>query len=326
MGKINKKGESEKLIRVINAIYTLKVSEQHFREWHTNGLFTIKLNKNGQPCISLSDLRKIAYSDFVKEATKEVLLNRIERRQDDEISGRNSIFKDKIIQLVGKYRSYIKTLEEIHSNYKDKFDLINDESALVAAYILHAKAINLLNMACLNLENLYWHSSILIRPIDECIDLAMYFIITENTEEGETHLKAWFRENKAPPHSAYRKAMSKFSGSILKDESREEDLETLSDLYDSKSKLVHPVFNEIIIVLSNPNIKDRKIISNNFDYRECSNLRELYIFARFFQSSIWTTVQSFLICYLKKLILTDSDKQILFELNNKFENEQKISF
>jgi len=316
-----KKYESDKLIRVDTAIYILNVSPQQFHSWREESKFQIKYNKNGKPCITENDLKKLAYSGFVKEASYDALLNHIERRQNDEITNQDSIFKNRTKKNVEKYRQYISTLERIHSNYQNRMDLIHSESALVAAYMLHAKVLNLLNMACLNLENHYWYSSLLLRPIDEAIDLAEYFLITENTDIGKKHLKAWFRENKAPPHSICRKTISKYMGTLLGKGTTGIHEETLADLYGSKSKPVHPTHHEILMVLFKPRIRNRQFVSNDFDYGPCSNLRELFELSLFFQSSIWSTVQGFLFCFQEKLPLSKSDTEILFSLNKKFEDE-----
>jgi len=316
-----KKYKTEKLIRVPNAIHILRVSPQLFKLWFEEGKFNVKTNKNGKPCITETDLKKLAHSDFVQKASSDVLLNHLERLKDDQITGGNLSFERAIKENVSKYKSYIKTLEQIHSNYHDRVDLIDAESALLAAYILHARIIHLLNMACLSLENHYWYTSLLLRPIDETIDLAVYFIVTENTDIGKKHLTAWFKENKSPSHFICRKAISKYISTFLGDDANEIHEETMTDLYNVKSKPVHPTYNEILLVLFKPEIRNREIISLGFDYDRCSNLRELYSFSTFFQSSIWTTVQGFLICFQETLPLIDSDREELLSLNEKFENE-----
>jgi hypothetical protein len=228
-----KKPKIQNLIRADNAIYILRISPDQFRSWHNEGRFEITLNKNGKPCITEDELRNLAYGDFKHQASREVFINYAQRRIEDEASGQNSAFDDRIKRNIEKYQDYLKTIEGIHSNYSKLVDLTRDETALAAAYALHAKVLNLLNMAFLTIEHHYWYASLLLRPIDEAIDLAEYFIIKEDTEVGKKDLKAWFRENKSPSHSTCRKAISEFMGS----------------LYGAKSKAVHPTFNEIMMVL-----------------------------------------------------------------------------
>ena len=316
-----KKSHSNKLIRIDNAISILRVSPQQFQSWHKEGRFKILLNKNGKHCISENDLKSIAYSDEKLKASYEALLNYLERRVDNDITNQNSIFEAGIKNNVKKYRNYIKVIETIHANYSNRIDLARDESALAAAYALHAKVLNLLNMACFNIENHFWYSSLLLRPIDEAIDLAEYFIIKDHTEIGKKHLKVWFRENKSPSHSTCRKTISEFMGSFFSSGVTEIHKETLSDLYGLKSKPVHPTFNEIMMVLFNPKIKNRKILSTSFDYGPCTNMRELFELSNFFQSSIWSTVQGFFFCFQDKMPLSEPDKATLISYNKQFEIE-----
>ena len=187
-----KKSKIQNLIRIDNAIYILRISPDQFRSWHNEGRFKITLNKNGKLCITEDELRNLAYKDFKQQASREAFINYAQRRIEDEASGQNSTFDKRIKQNIEKYREYLKIIEAIHSNYSDRVDLTRDETALAAAYALHAKVLNLLNMAFLTIEHHYWYASLLLRPIDETIDLAEYFIIKENTEVGKKYLKNGF--------------------------------------------------------------------------------------------------------------------------------------
>ena len=316
-----KRPKIEKLIRIDNAIYILRVSPGLFRSWQDEGRFEVILNRNGKQCITENDLRRLAYSDDKAQASHEAFMRYAQGRIEDEITGQDSAFDDGIRKNIKKYRNYHKMIEKIHSNYGNRVDLTRDETALAAAYALHAKVLNLLNMACLTLEHHYWYASLLLRPIDEAIDLAEYFIIKEGTKVGEKHLKGWFRENKSPPHSTCRKAISEFMGTLLGGKTTDIHEETLSDLYGSKSKSVHPTFNEIMMVLFKPQFRNTETYSSDFDYGQCNNLRELYELSFSFQSSIWSTVQGFLFCFQDRMPLYEKDMEILFSLNKRFEEE-----
>jgi len=316
-----KKPKTEKLIRIDNASYILRISPTKFSSWQDEGRFKIKLNKNGKHCITENDLKKLAYSPDKPQASRENFIGYAQSRLKDESKGNDFFSQDEIKKNVKKYRNYIKKIEKIHSNYENRIDFTRDESALAAAYALHAKVLNLLNMACLTLEHHYWYASLLLRPIDETIDLAEYFIIKKDTSIGKKHIETWFRENKSPSHSTCRKGISEFMGTLLGEEKVEIHLETLSDLYDAKSKSVHPTFNEIMMVLFKPKLKNMEIDSIDFDYGPSTNLRELYQLSLFFQSSIWSTVQGFLFCFEKNMPLLEKDKEILSSLNKIFEEE-----
>jgi len=321
MNKNHKDSNSDKLIRIKEAMHVLRVSPQQFYVWKKQGKFKIKRNKNNKRCIHNSELKQLAYSDFVRAASFETFLNNMKRRKHDEFSCKNILYKKRIKVNIKRYRSYVKTLQQVHTNYNNRIDLFQTELALFAAYMLFARIISLLNMACMCIEEYYWYATALLRPIDETIDLAEYFIISENSNTGKKHLKTWFRENKSPSHSICRKSNSKFMGTFLGKGISEVHEESMSDLYRVKSKYIHPTFNEILYVHFNPEVKNRKIVAMGFDYDHCSNLRELYELSVFFQSSIWTAVQGFLFCFSGNMPLKEQDTNQLNILDRKFNHE-----
>jgi len=316
-----KKIKKEILIRADNAIFILRISPDHFYEWHKKGLFKLTNNKNGKPCIPYKKFKKIAYSNYVQDASKEAFLNHIERLQKEEENGKSLQFKSKTQEILQRHKKHILILESIHNSYKDQIDIINNESAIVAAYLLNARAINLLQMTCLNLENNFLNSSLFLRLIDETTDLAEYFINAENTQTGKKNLLKWFRENIAPPHSVCRQTNSKIMGKLLGGEIVEVHEETMSDLYRVKSKSIHPTFVETLITLFRPEVENREIISQNFEYGESTNYRELYELTSFFQSNIWSVVQGFLLCFKERMPLTDQDVGTLLSLEKLYNQE-----
>ena len=320
MVRKKEKNKVERLIRIPEVMHALKISPQQFYMWHEEGKFKIIQNKNNKPCILESSFKEIAHSDFARAASVETLKNHFERLEEDKLTGKISIFEERIKNKVLIYRSYIRTLEKVHSNYQYRTDLFDNESALLAAYMLHARVINLLNLFCMSLNSNYYASP-LMRLIDETIDLAEYFIITENTKTGRDHLSAWFRENKSPSHLICRKVISKFMGSLLGKEVPEIHEETMSDLYGAKSKSIHPIYNEILMVSFNPKIEKRKLMTMSFNYEQCTNFRALFELSEFFQSSIWSAVQGLLLCFQDKMPLTDEDKATLISLNEQFDKE-----
>ena len=307
-------------MRIDEVIHALKISPQQFYMWHEEGKFKIIQNKNKKPCVLESSFKELAHGDFARVASVETLINHFERLEEDRLTGKNSLFEERIKNNVAKYRSYIRTLENVHSNYQYRTDLFDNESALLAAYMLHARVINLLNLFCMSLDNNYYASP-LMRLIDETIDLAEYFIITENTKTGRDHLSAWFRENKSPSHFTCRKTISKFLGSLLGKDIPEIHEETMFDLYGAESKSIHPIYNEILLVSFNPKIEERKIMTMSFNYDQCTNFRALFELSEFFQSSIWNAVQGLLLCFQDTMPLTDKDKAILISFNEQFDKE-----
>ena len=311
--------KSEKLIPFDEAIHTLRVSSLHFHIWQNEGRFQIRTNKNGKDCISLTDLKKLAYSKDVHEAAMETMKNDIVIREREELIEKNKFLLENK-KKTDKYRGYIKTLETIHASYHNQLDIVHTESALVAAYVLYSRVISLLNMACLCLENHFWEAGILLRSIDEAIDLAMYFIITQKTTQGEKYLKEWFRMNQIIPHSTCRKAAAKFMNTLINSITVEAQQELSGELYRKKSKWLHPTYNGILEVYR-AKVGNNWIMYQGFDYGPCSYSGKVFELTDFFQSSIWTAVQGFYICFRINMPLREEDAKSLDSLNKKFLKE-----
>jgi len=287
--------------------------------WQNEGRFQMLTNKNGKDCISLTDLKKLAYSEDVHEAAIETMKNNIIIREREEIVGKEKfLLQNK--KKIGKYRRYIKILENIHASYHNQLDIVHTESALVAAYVLYSKAINLLNMACLCLENHFWESGTLLRSIDEVIYLAMYFVITQKTEEGKKNLKKWFRMNEIISHSNCRKAISALMSTHQKSIDFDAHKELQDELYRKKSKWIHPTYNGILEVYR-AKMGSNCIIYQGFDYGPCSYSGKIFGLTDFFQSSIWTAVQGFYICFCIDMPLREEDRKTLHSLDKKFLQE-----
>jgi len=282
-------------------------------------------NINGKPCISYEEFKKLAYSELVQNTSKDIFINFIERWNEDEKDGKSLKFKSRMQEILQQHKRHIMVLENIHSSYRDDIDIINNESALAAAYLLNAKVINLLHMACFNLEQNFLNSALFRRLIDETIDLAEYFLNTETTEKGNQDLLKWFKENIAPSHFKCRQANSKAMGQLLGEDIEEAHEESMYDLYQANSKSIHPTYTGIVMTLYRPVIENRKIVSNKFEYAMSSNYRELYEMAISFQSSIWSTVQSFILCFEERIPLKKQDVDTLLKLDKFFLHEVENS-
>jgi hypothetical protein len=311
------KKKKQKIIPFNSAITALKIHPNSFNQLLDKFNFSIFYNENGDKCLSDNDFKRLCHSDEVKNKSIEDFFHRTMILEEDERTGRNNSFNDHIKNKVDEYRDYIEILEKIHSNYIHKIDILRDESALCAAYIIYSKIINLLNLLCDSLENGYFHSNVLFRPIDELIDVALYFIVTENTDRGERHLKEWFREDKSPEPRICRLENARYLNSIVEERTTSSQKELTDNLYHLKSKWVHPSLSEIA------DIFPLKILKGNleqkaFDYRKCSFPRKILEMTEFFQSSIWTAFQSFYFCFHEKLPLSQDEKDILYKQNKIF--------
>jgi len=305
-----------KLIPFSIAAQILMLNQNTFYSLIKDKKIKIYKNANSDNCISEPDLKILCYNEEVKNISKSYLLNSLSSLETDKTNKKEEILIQKIKDLLEQYRNDIEVLEKLHSKYKNKVNILNDEIALAAAYILFAKVLNLLNMVCLCLENFYLNAGALLRIIDETIDVAEYFIISEGTKKGDIELKKWFRENYAPSDAVCREELSKYMSSIIQNKPKA-NKDTMDILYHLKSKMIHPARNVILESLIYSG-KEGISLPNSFDYKRCSYARRIYRLALFFESSIWTAFQGFYFCFHKKMPLEKEDKDILMSFDSKY--------
>ena len=305
-----------KLIPFSIATQTLMLNQNTFYGLIKDRKIKIYKNNNLDDCILESDLKVLCYNEKVRNISKTYLLDSLLSLESDKKNKNDEILIQKTKELLEQYKRDIEVLEKIHNKYKNKVNILNDETALAAAYILFAKVINLLNMVCLCLENFYLNAGSLLRIIDETIDVAEYFIISEGTEKGDLKLKKWFREDISPEDFICREERSKYQSSIIKNKP-EANKDIMDTLYHLKSKMIHPTRNVILegLIYSE---KEGISLPNSFDYKRCSYARRIYELAVFFKSSIWTAFQGFYFCFYKKMPLGKDDKDILMSFDNKY--------
>jgi len=308
--------KEEKLIPFSIATQKLMLSQNTFHSLIKDKKIKIYQNNNSDNCILESDLGILCYNEEVRDISKRCLLDSLLSLESDKINKKDEILIQKTKELLEQYKRDIEVLEKIHNKYKNKVNILNDETALAAAYILFAKVINLLNMVCLCLENFYLNAGSLLRIIDETIDVAEYFIISEGTEKGDLKLKKWFREDVSPSNSICREELSKNMSSIIQNKPKANE-ELMKTLYYLKSKMIHPTRNVILESLIYSE-KEGISLPNNFEYKRCSYARRVYKLVVFFKSSIWTAFQGFLYCFDKKMPLGKDDKDILMSFDNKY--------
>ena len=314
--KAKKRIKKKKLIPFSIAAQTLMLNQNTFYGLIKEKKIKIYKSTNLDKCISEPDLKILCYNEEVRNISKTYLLNSLLSLESDKINKKDEILIQKIKELLEQYRNDIEVLEKIHNKYKNNVNIFNDETALVAAYILFAKVINLLNMACLCLENFYLNAGSLLRIIDETIDVAKYFIISEHTEKGDLDLKKWFREDVSPRNSICREELSKYMSSIIQNKPKA-NKDTMDTLYHLKSKMIHPTRNVILESLIYSE-KEGISLPNSFEYKRCSYTRRLYKLTGYFESSIWTAFQGFYFCFYKKMPLGKDDKDILMSFDNKY--------
>lgn len=315
-----KKEKKESYITVEEAMHSMRVAPLHMENWIREGRVKVVDTPIGRT-IRESEFKKLAHSPEALEAALEGLANQTARRESDETTGRSQEFKVEIAQVVQEYYAHIDTLERIHRKYHDRLDVLSTQSPTVAAYIIFSKILALLRMTCLCLEHHYWDAVILLRPIDEAVTLAEYFVTTADSAQGKKHLEEWFRENKSPSSSVCREGVEEFFKSLPPEQGDGTIGHALRQLYQVKSKPVHNTLNDIMEVYQT-RLENGKLIGVGFDYGPCSYPRKMLGFIHFFRSSIWTTVQSFQICFqVAAPLLEQEDINALLNLNLKFLRE-----
>lgn len=307
-----------KLVPLLTAMQTLMLDQKTMDTLVDKKEIEIYKNSRNNACILKSDLKRLCNNEEVRNFSKECLLNSIKLYDLNNTNGGKALYIQKINELIKQYRNDISVLEKIHYKYRNNLNILKDETALVAAYILYAKVINLLNMACLCLENYYFHTGLLLRIIDETVDVATYFIISEGGENDSKNLRIWFREDVSPKHKICREVISKYLNSINMKIAVNDHEDLINEIYQKKSKMIHPTRNTILEVIKFSS-EDKRSLPNSFDYKSCSYTKKIYQLTDFFKSSVWTAIQGFYICFYKKMPLKKDDMDILIKLNDKYE-------
>ena len=243
---------------------------------------------NGEPAITIDSFKSLAHSSDTQAGAISALDWESKRRKRDKDSGEDAKFIQKSEEAIDRYHRYISVLSKIHQFYQERFDCLREESGRMAAYVIYAKVIRLLNFAVLGLEHCYWDVFVLLRPIDEAVDLAKYFSLCSADEPTKTHLQEWFRENRSPKHEVVRKAWGQKMDAVLgQEEGNSEQLFRV--LYSKKSKELHHTYNGMWGNHQASMVGDVLKVTG-FDYGPSSNPRKIWEVVSFFQSSIWTAV------------------------------------
>lgn len=209
------------------------------------------------------------------------------------------------------YGEWIDRLEEIHKEYKDKFNKYDNESWEFATYLLLSRAIGLLKGIVVLLSQGYWYAGSIIREVDETLDVAQYFKI--RAQSGEyAELESWFRKNVAPGHSKCRKVIAAHHASIVAGTNAKQHEYLLNELYQKKSKWTHPNFG-VIRESGSFNVVGVKYHINELCYGECEHEFKVIELVEFFNSSIWTTYQQFMLLFVDILSLEHREEILEFD-------------
>lgn len=306
-----------KIVYFYDVVHTLRISD--------HGLNTLIKSRNIQvtnaemgPAISESDFLSLAYSSDILPFVQKTLRVESSRRQEDKISGADNRFIEGSAQALIKYRAYIRTIEAIHANYNESLDPNFKETPESAAYILLARSISYLKMAIDSLQDKHFESIILLRPIDEAIALAEFFLIERHSALGKSTLEAWYHENHSPSNTICRKSIDKYLSSMPITNPGPPIGLLMKRLYHGKSKPLHNAHHSIMETY-NTVLTDDVLYGVGFDYGLSSHPRKLHELVLFYQSSIWSVALGMLFCFsILTKILTAQDNDTIIALNRSF--------
>jgi hypothetical protein len=276
-------------------IHTLRVSSDQMKEWLHLGVVTPYRSQQGL-VMKKSDFKAVAHSPIALNAALHALKYEARRRKRDEESGQADAFRTETEAMISVLKDQAATLEAIHKKYHERFDVLRDQSGVVAAYIIFSKVFRLFRMSFLCVENQYWDSLILVRPINEALDLATYFVIEKDSQQGKQHIRKWFCENKSPSHSICRAAIENYATKLLPQDHDAVFQGLMNRLYQATSKTIHIGHHDIMEIYV-PEIDNGLLKGVGFDYGPCSYPRKIHGTARYMRSVLLAAVNSFTICF-----------------------------
>ena len=268
----------------------------------------VESDHRGRPTVPTSYIDEITSGEAYLEAVGRALDAQSRARADDD-PAIDSVLRERRLQLLIRYDSWIAELQAVHQRYLAAANDAGPESSGLASYLLLSRAISTLKALNTCLREGHWYSGSLLRDIDECLDLAHFFAITKGTEKGERARRKWFRENAAPKHEESRKAISQHVSSVVGVMDSTDHLALMRELYGKKSKWTHPTLASIREITGY--LPDGSLSVRAIDYGPCRYERKLYELTEFFRSSIWTTFQTLWLCFHYRLNLSGEDAALL---------------
>jgi hypothetical protein len=275
----------------------------------------IYVNQAGQPHILENDAPGLALSPLTKTESIKAILAHARNNRSHEYSARRHQELNK--KLCKKHKDTIKILESMHKKYSSKIDVLKSEDGKTAAYILFSKIIRLLNMTNDMLSKKYWEASNLLRPIDEANYLCQYFVLSESRPQTKKHIQEWFRLNRIPKIAEVRAALVEVEQSSGSEPSAEFKW-AIDRVYHLKSKIAHHNHNSI---MESSRLVMKKNSPIAFDYGKSHSWNKVFEMTAFFEYSVWTSVQTFALCFWQTIPLTEAEITKLKNLNAAYQAE-----
>ena len=276
----------------------------------------IERDPRGRDSVPVSFIQTVMQTkEYVAARNKAFAENAFGRSSDPETV--SATFRNRRLSLLSRYTPFIESLESIHKKYLRSAHRDGFETSAMAQYLLLSRAIATLRALHASLEEGHWYSYSLVRDIDECLDLAHFFLATEGTDKGKRACLRWFREGQHPSHKECREEVSSFQAKVLPDVNEQEHLEMLAELYRKKSKFTHPSFTAIRD-MAQLGANDSGAFVSAVSYGPNVDERKLYDSVDFFRSSIWSTAQLLCISLCKSIGVSQQDAETLLAMDRMF--------
>jgi len=309
------KSKKEKYIAISDIAFNLSLLDADVEAWLFEDKPKLKPDHRNRQCVSENYLEKLSRRNDYEDAKRRSLESENYVRNIEV--GRKEHFFGERKSLLKIYSVYISDLEKLHKSCLERVNSHNHESSITAAYMLFSKVISCLKMGVLTLENGYWYGGSVIREIDEALDLAHYFVISQETDKGVKHLHQWFRHNRAPQHFVCRDAIATYMSSLISEIEKKNHQDLMNELYQSKSKWTHPTYSSIREVTQFNTSTGISI--ENIEYGSITFETKILELVHFFRSSIWSAFQVFQVCFSSNLPLSDEEDRFIRKYDKVFQ-------
>lgn len=323
MTQTKRKSTEAKYIAVEDLIGRLGLLDIDVYSWLYRDKPKIRKDHRGRTSVPIEFIERYSTCDEYVDAFRRAVVAERESRGADT-SQRVLRLRNERVKLLDSYDICIRDLETLHHKYLDSANRAGYETSVMASYLLLSRVISTLKMTCLCLRNNYWNSGSLLREIDECLDVAKFFVLTKDTLRGKEALRQWFRENHAPRHEDCRKEIAIQMASFDTGNSEEHHRELLNELYQKKSKFTHPTYATIREVTKYK--VEGVTLVEEIDYGPCSYEQKLHELTHFSRSSIWSSFQTFLLCFIHELPLLKEDVEYLRNYDKKFQEWDSVAW
>ncbi len=293
--KSKRRTSKARYIPIEEAIHTLRISQVQMEEWVALGMVRVFTTAEGRALLE-SDFKQLANSQISMNAALDAFRHETVRRESDVASGLAEKFRSEIANGIEQQRNVIQELRTIHAKYHDRLHILRRQSGTTAAFILYSRVLALLNMSELCAEHLYWETLLLVRPVNEALDLAICFVISEHSEEGRARIREWFRENKSPAHSVCRTVIEDYFRSLPPHGAQDAFQGLMARLYQATSKPIHSAHHDIMEVYS-ARFENKELVGVGFDYGPSSYPRKMLGLVAYLESVLVSTVQTFIVCF-----------------------------